>query len=109
MTKKSDTFQLGLFDLRPPRVAASDTSTAAADSIVLAASRLRESVYNRIAQVGECGMTCDEVEAALAMRHQTASARIYELRHMSRLVDSGMRRTTRSGRLAVVWVAAMVI
>ena len=49
------------------------------------------------------GATCDEVECALGLRHQTASARICELSEEGRVADSGERRLTRSGRKAVVW------
>lgn len=47
-------------------------------------------------QRGPNGATCAEVEQALRLPHQTASARIR---------DSGARRLTPSGRKAIVWVA----
>jgi DNA adenine methylase len=50
-----------------------------------------------------CGATCDEVEEALDLRHQTASARVNELCSDGKIVDSGERRKTRSGRAAIVW------
>ena len=57
-------------------------------------------------------MTGDEVEVVTGLRHQTASARIYELKGGSernpvppRIFDSGERRKTRSGRRAIVWTA----
>ena len=53
----------------------------------------------------EVGATCDEVESCLRMSHQTASARIRDLRGHGRLVDSGSRRKTRTGRSAIVWMA----
>jgi hypothetical protein len=37
------------------------------------------------------------------MRHQTCSARIYELHRKQWIHDSGRRRRTRSGRDAIVW------
>jgi hypothetical protein len=52
------------------------------------------------------GVTCDEVEQALNMRHQTASAAIWRLCKGGRLNGSENRRPTRSGRLATVWRAA---
>lgn len=90
---------------RPPFVAGSDTSEAAAGSVEGLASTLRRRVWERIRGTGMAGMTCDEVEARLGLRHQTASARIRELAVRGLLADSGRRAATRSGRQAVVWVA----
>ena len=51
------------------------------------------------------GATCDEVEVALDMRHQTASAIIsVEYRNTGVIIASRRRRKTRSGRGATVWV-----
>lgn len=97
----------GEYDLyggRPPHVAR-DTSAAAADAIQSRARQLREQVRAEVARSGKHGMTCDEVEALLEMRHQTASARIRELVLTGRLHDSRKRRATRSGRQAIIWVA----
>jgi hypothetical protein len=47
-------------------------------------------------------LTCDEIEVLMKMRHQTASARISELKKAGKLLDTGARRPTRSGRLATV-------
>jgi hypothetical protein len=52
------------------------------------------------------GATCDEVEQALEGRHQTISARIRELVLMHFIIDSKVRRLTRSGRLARVYIRA---
>jgi hypothetical protein len=52
------------------------------------------------------GMTCDDVESATGLRHQTASARVNELGRLGAIVDSGERRATASGRKAIVWRAA---
>lgn len=94
------------FNGRPPFVEGSDTSEAAADSIARDASSLRSQVMSAIADSID-GLTCDEVEATLVLRHQTASARVRELALLERIVDSGRRRPTRSGRRAVVWVARL--
>jgi len=53
---------------------------------------------------GNDGSTCDEAEEGLDMKHQTASARLRELVLKEFIVDSGMRRRTRSGRGARVYV-----
>lgn len=81
----------------------SDTSEDAAVSVQKDGGRLRNQVLCCVTECGHVGATCDEVEEKLSMRHQTASARIYELRERGLLCDSGVRRLTRSGRRAVVW------
>lgn len=88
------------FPAEPGFVAGSDTSEAAAESVRLDAGEMRARVLGYIRRVAA---TCDEIEVALGMRHQTASARIRELALLGRIVDSGIRRQTRSGRFAVVW------
>lgn len=84
-----------------------DTSLAARDSIEEHLNRLETIVLQRIRQAGTGGLTTDEIEAATQLSHQTASARVRDLaaKHC-RIVDSGVRRPTRSGRKAIVWVAA---
>lgn len=52
------------------------------------------------------GATCEEIERTLYIKHQTASARIYDLREFGLLKDSGKKRKNWSGRKATVWVAA---
>jgi predicted transcriptional regulator len=51
--------------------------------------------------------TCDEVEERMALRHQTASARVHELARAGLIEPDGERRT-RSGRRATVWKAAVL-
>jgi hypothetical protein len=50
------------------------------------------------------GVTCDETEVGLDMRHQTASSAIHRLVQAGHLRKSGIRRPTRSNRNAIVWV-----
>ena len=50
------------------------------------------------------GMTCDELEQALDAKHQSVSAQIRHGVKNNEIEDSGMRRKTRSGRNAIVWV-----
>ena len=95
---------MAAYNERPPFVRYSDTSEEAADSIEYDTSRLRVIVF-RFIQARQLGATCDECEVALDMRHQTASARVRELYLRGVITDSGLRRKTRSGRNAVVWVA----
>ena len=87
-----------------PFVAGSDTSREAAESIQPAASSMRFRVLMYIKATGRTGSTDDEIEEALNMRHQTASARRRELVLSGHVEDSTRRRKTRSGRNATVWV-----
>lgn len=64
-------------------------------------SALKEKVLGAVKQLGDA--TSDEVEAYLGMTHQTAAARMAELKHDGELVPTGERRKTRSGRFAKVW------
>jgi hypothetical protein len=66
-------------------------------------------VLEAVKAAGLAGLTCDEVEQRLSMTHQTASARVHELAKLEAIVDSGRKRKTRSGRGAVVWIAALPI
>lgn len=81
-----------------------DTSADALSSVAESVDKLRSIVLVAIRERGAVGATCDEVEAALGMRHQTASARVNELMMEEKIADSGVRRRTRSGRKAIVWV-----
>ena len=89
----------------PPYVSDSDTSRAAALSVAPHTPGLREQVLSAIRHAPD-GLTCDDVEALMNLRHQTASARVNELRNDGAIVDSGLRRPTRSGRKATVWKVA---
>ena len=81
------------------------TSRMAAASLADLLIGLRGQVYSYVQSCPD-GATCDEVEEALDLRHQTASARLNELhRRYGALVQDGTRRT-RSGRLAGVYRVA---
>lgn len=49
--------------------------------------------------------TVDNIEAALGLKHQTASARVSELFGSGRIIADG-EAPTRSGRMAVLWVVS---
>jgi len=101
-----DEFELPVRPASPnsaPYVVGSETSKRAAESVEAGLNQMQEQVLAAI-RSDASGRTCDEVERVLALRHQTASARIRELACKSKIVDSGRRRVTRSGRAAVVWV-----
>lgn len=82
-----------------------DTSDAAARSMARIAPIIRRRVLELIRDRTQTGFgaTCDEVETALKLPHQTASARIRELAKAGDIRDSGNRRLTRSNRKATVW------
>ena len=88
-----------------PYAKGSDTSKEAAESMTPHVGRLAHQVLGYIVRQGIRGATCDEIEEALDLRHQTASARVNELMNRGMIVDRGYRRKTRSGRRATVWEA----
>jgi hypothetical protein len=81
----------------------SATSFAAAASMMPHLGAIQEREYEAICDAGERGMTDDELEHRLGLRHQTASARRRELYLLGLIKEGGFRNTT-SGRKATVWV-----
>lgn len=88
-----------------------DTSKQAAESVRKDAARLRSLVLDFITQQAERGATCDEVEVALGLSHQTISPRVWELAGSNRkanlpklITKTERRRATRTGRTAAVYV-----
>ena len=59
-------------------------------------------VYNRLRKYPR-GATCDQLEQVLNMSHQTTSARLNDLAGRGKVVDSGRREKTRTGRPAICW------
>ncbi len=83
--------------------AAADTRRMARQSIPdNRLAHLEKLVLSQIRGAGARGMTCDEVEIATGLPHQTASARVNRLMTLGVIVP-GEKRKTRSGRLAVAW------
>jgi predicted Rossmann fold nucleotide-binding protein DprA/Smf involved in DNA uptake len=79
----------------------SDTSAQAAQALADDdLSRLETVVFNMIAARPR---TCDAIEAATGLAHQTVSARIRGLVLRNRVIDAGRRELTRHRRWAVVW------
>ena len=90
-----------------------DTSRDAAASIVDQVNGMCRDVLRAIREA-EDGLTCDEVEQLLSMKHQTASARIRDLtscqpalleQRLDQETGKHARRATRSGRTARVYYA----
>lgn len=116
--------QLGMFDEEqyggaPGFVRDSETSHDAAMSMLPSAGTLRRRVYDFLHESGSVveahamgevlilgGAIDEEIEEALDLKHQTASARRRELVLAGLVRDSGQRRRTSSGRRAVVWEVA---
>jgi predicted transcriptional regulator len=86
----------------PGFVQGSDTSIAAAARLESSAASMRARVVNYVRD-NPAGVTCDEIEAALEMRHQTASARVREACLAGQIEVTADRRTTRSGSTARVY------
>lgn len=87
----------------PGHAKGSKTSKAAAESMKEKAPTLRAKVLDFIKKQRWRGATDDEIEVALDMRHQTASARRRELVLAGLVRATDMKRKTRSGRSATVW------
>lgn len=81
------------------------TSLEAARSMDAPAPKLRLRILSELQLRADVGATCDELEQAYGMPHQTVSARLREMALSGSIVDSGHKRKTRSGRNAIVWHA----
>ena len=71
-------------------------------ALAVVRSTARAKVFQAIRSHGVRGMTCEEVEIYLQMRHQTASARIYDLVNDGLVYDTLKVRNTQAGRPARV-------
>jgi len=98
----------------PPAPAPEPAAKPASQLIPWDAQSLRRRIYSYILEQNYLGATCEQVEMALNLSHQTASARITELRthrthggRITYLMDGSkkVRRATLSGRSANVYVA----
>lgn len=87
----------------PGHVRGSMSSAMAAERITPCAPSLRNSILKQIVD-SKLGITCDEIEREMGLRHQTASARLAELKHAGKIYADGFR-STRSGARASVWRA----
>jgi hypothetical protein len=96
--------EAALVSYQAPYAATSETSRDAARSIEPSAPSLCGRIYATLKGPCVAGLTCAEVERLFDLRHQTASARIWDLRTRGFIRDSGLRRRTLSGRWAVVWI-----
>lgn len=87
------------------------TSREAAESMRDHVNRLRKVVLDAFREAGSRGLTCDELEVITDLSHQCASPRMIENARAGLIVEARdadgepVRRRTRSGRAAQVWVA----
>jgi hypothetical protein len=89
---------LDLVDICESRHGGSGNSSAAHDSIIESKAAMRGRILRHLRAIPS---TCDEVEVALSMSHQTASARFSEMRRDGFIREVG-KRATRTGRMAAV-------
>lgn len=83
-----------------------DTTLNAYEAIQPRAGSIREKVFKFIYDRGAEGTTSEELQNAMGLKQNTANPRLRELAQAQRVMDSGRRRLTESGRSAIVWVAA---
>lgn len=93
---------LPLLDWHPPFVRTSDTSKQAARRIKPRAENLREKLFH-FYERHPGGLTDEEAQNLSGISASTQRPRRVELVQAGRLEDSGQKRATASGSMAVVW------
>ena len=96
--------QASIYDFMAPHQRHSDTSRAAAEAIEPKRGTKRRIVLDYIREMGDEGATDEEMQRRLFMSGNTQRPRRVELLDAGFIKDSGARRKTPSGELAVVWV-----
>lgn len=91
--------------IRAPFQSHSETSQRAAQAIDGSLNALQLEVLRYLRACGAEGATDDELQRDLAMNPSTQRPRRIELLAKGLICDAGMKRKTRSGRLATVWIA----
>lgn len=86
-----------------PYIPTSETSRAAAQAIEPSLGRLQREVLAYLRYCRDAGCTDEELQLSLVLNPSTERPRRIELVEKGLVVDSGVRRKTRSGRLATVW------
>ena len=80
------------------------TSVSAAHEIERCAETMRGEVYRWLLEQGKTGATDEEMQRHLPMAQNTQRPRRRELELKGAVRDSGAKRRTQSGRMAIVWV-----
>lgn len=80
-----------------------DTQRIAARIALPRSGSKRRELYDMFLRRGASGMTDDEIEHLTGWSHQSASAARNKLMNDGFLVDTGQRRRTRRGTVAIVW------
>lgn len=109
MRLRYDVFDLPLFGAlsQPPAQASRPTSVAAAESVEVVRARQAQQILAFMRKCGSWGATIEEIARATGLSIQTVCGRRWELENkIGLVVDSGRRRLNRTGRSAIVWVAA---
>ena len=83
-----------------------DTSVAAAAALAPKLGRLQRMAQDEICDAGWLGLTADELAARLDMDRWSIQPRTTELKRKGLIRDSGQRRPNRTGKQAIVWIAA---
>ena len=94
--------QLALDFTRAPYSGAG-TSRDAAEAIVPHLDRLERIVLGVLADAGAAGLTDQEIGSLARLDGNTVRPRRGSLVDLGYVEDSGLKRTTASGRLACVW------
>lgn len=79
---------------RAPFNPGSATSEAAADFIEPYRGAQAERIFDRLSTRARKGLTCAEIESALGLKHQSASARVHELAKAGCIQLAGEQRGT---------------
>ena len=87
--------------------AGTETSKAAAESMVPRAGAQRLRVLRFIQDTKDFGATACEIEGGLGLSGNSVRPRIVELRNAGLIINSGVTRKTPSGRAAQVYVAVV--
>lgn len=102
-------FDLPLFGAlaMAPAQAKRATSVAAAESVEVVRERQAQQILAFLRRRGAQGATIEEIARGTGLSIQTVCGRRWELENkLGAVVDSGRRRRNRTGRTAIVWVAA---
>lgn len=88
---------------RAPSVKGSKTSEESAATENVRLGERQRAVLAVLLEAGRVGKTDEEIEGALGLTHQSASARRRELVLAGLVRDSGARKRNRTGKRATVW------